>query len=68
MIVSNSTFCVIIVASSLRFLGGYSIGFWAPKFFTGKYPDYKNEYSLSNMLICAVLGMSAAYFGGFIGD
>jgi len=64
----NCTFLVILIASSLRFLGGYSIGFWAPKFFTGKFPEYKSEYSFANMLICAVLGMSAAYFGGYIGD
>ena len=32
-IFKESTFVVIVIGSSLRFLGGYSLGFWAPKFF-----------------------------------
>lgn len=68
MVISNLTFIVIVVASSLRFLGGYSIGFWAVKFFSGMFPDDSHSYSIANMLICSILGMSAAYLGGFIGD
>jgi sugar phosphate permease len=59
---------ILLVASSLRFLGGYSIGFWGAKFFTQRFGDYSDAYSWANMGIVSCVGMFAAYCGGWICD
>jgi predicted MFS family arabinose efflux permease len=68
VLLTNKTFLVLILASSLRFLGGYSIGFWGAKFFQGMYEDKDTQYSLFNMIIYGVIGMSSSYTGGYVSD
>lgn len=67
-ILSNPVFLVLLVASSLRFLGGYSLGFWGAKFFQGKFSEKETLYSVFNMIISGAFGMFAAYSGGWISD
>ena len=68
ILMTNGTFIVLLIASSLRFLGGYSIGFWGAKFFQQRFEDDKATYSVANGLIVACVGMTAAYSGGAITD
>ena len=68
-ILSSSCFIFIICGSALRFMGGYSIGFWGAKFFQGKFgEDHESEYSIINGLNSLCVGLIAAYSGGYIGD
>jgi len=57
-----------LIASFLRFLGGYSIGFWGANFFTKVYPDYVAWYSVLNACITIFGGMPSSFIGGVLGD
>ena len=66
--VSSWLFLLVWVASSLRFFGGYALGFWAAKYYKKEFSNYQNEYSIVNSLTILILGVSSAYTGGVIGD
>lgn len=65
---SNKCFNLFIIASTLRFIGGYSIGFWSPTFFQKKYPDYTEQYAFLNAFVVVVGGLTSSYLGGFVSD
>ena len=56
------------MASTLRFIGGFSIGFWSPSFFQGNYPDHTTDFSLINAFVVVVGGLTSSYVGGWISD
>jgi sugar phosphate permease len=64
----NKCFIYFITASTLRFIGGYSIGFWSPSFFQGKYPDESTNYSIANAFVVVVGGLTSSYAGGWVTD
>jgi len=55
-------------AASLRFLGGYTIGFWGVKFFSVKFKEKQDAYAVGNLIIQSVCGISSVYTGGWIQD
>ena len=57
-----------MVASSIRFIGGYSIAFWGTNFFTNVYPDYVSYYSVMNAFVTICGGLPSSYIGGILGD
>ena len=67
-VLSSWMFIVIWAASSLRFFGGYALGFWAAKFYKKEFSNYQTEYSIMNSLTVFILGVTSAYTGGAIGD
>jgi nitrate/nitrite transporter NarK len=58
----------LILGSSLRFLGGYSIGFWSPEYFIGKFADDESVYSVLNTIIWGAGGFAASFTGGILAD
>ena len=59
---------LFIVASTLRFFGGFSIGFWSKTYFEGNFPDYIDQYSVLNALVVIIGGVTSSYMGGYISD
>lgn len=39
ILMENKTYFYLLVASFFRFMGGYSLGFWAKDYFSRTYPD-----------------------------
>ena len=68
MIFKNKCFVFLLIASSFRFFGGYSLGFWASTYFGGVYPEYSDAYSITNAVVVIVGGSSSSYMGGYISD
>lgn len=64
----NKCFVYFITASTFRFFGGFSIGFWSPSFFQNKYPDEKTYFSIANAFVVVVGGLTSSYVGGYISD
>jgi MFS family permease len=64
----NKAFLYYIIASTLRFFGGFSIGFWSAPFFQAKYPNEKTHFAIANAFVVVVGGLSSSYFGGWITD
>ena len=64
----NKAFLYYITASTLRFFGGFSIGFWSPPFFQAKYPNDKTHFAIANAFVAVVGGLTSSYFGGWVTD
>lgn len=64
----NKCFVYFIIASTFRFFGGFSIGFWSPSFFQNLYPDKETEYSITNAFVVVVGGLTSSYMGGYLSD
>ncbi len=64
----KKSFIYFIVASTLRFFGGFSLGFWSAPFFQNKYPDMINTFAYSNAFVVVVGGLTSSYLGGWISD
>jgi nitrate/nitrite transporter NarK len=52
----------------LRFIGGFSIGFWSPTFFQKNFPNHTTEYSIMNAFVVVVGGLTSSYLGGYLTD
>ena len=50
-ILTHKCFVLYVTASTLRFIGGFSIGFWSPSFFQKKWPDHTTEFSILNAIV-----------------
>lgn len=64
----NKCFVYFIIASTLRFFGGFSIGFWSPSFFQGNFPEHTTDFSILNAFVVVVGGLTSSYMGGYITD
>ena len=58
----------LLAAAFFRFMGGYSLGYWAKAFFSGVYPDYDNEFALAYFAILLFGGIPSELIGGWICD
>lgn len=67
-IFENPTGRYIVAAGSMRFFGGYAIGFYKPQYFQAIYPDFSQQFSVTNALLASVLGFSSAVIGGLLAD
>mmetsp|Transcript_1220 Transcript_1220/g.1103 ORF Transcript_1220/g.1103 Transcript_1220/m.1103 type:complete len:317 (-) Transcript_1220:13-963(-) len=67
-VVKNRIFLVLCIGSSLRFFGGYAVGFWGAKFFQKEFPDHQTEFSILNALTILILGVGASATGGYLSD
>jgi len=65
-----SDVCVVclIIAATLRFIGGFSIGAFLPLFYKRQFEDYNDEYSILNAAVISVGGALSSFLGGFIAD
>jgi len=68
LLFSNKAYVYLLIAAFFRFMGGYSLGYWAKNYFSGVYPDYENEYAVAYFLILVFGGMPSELIGGYIGD
>ena len=59
---------VLFIASTFRFLGEYTMGFWAVRFFTFNYPENQFSYVMSKLFINAILCVLSNFIGGLIAD
>ncbi len=64
----NKCFIYFVTASTLRFFGGFSIGFWSPTFFQGNYPGHTKQYAVLNACVVIIGGLSSSYMGGWLTD
>lgn len=65
----NKAFVYFIIASTLRFFGGFSLGFWSAPFFQAKWPEEKKNYfPIANAFVVVFGGLTSSYLGGWITD
>jgi hypothetical protein len=60
MVFQNYKVAVLLLASSIRFMGGYSLMIYVPTYFARAYPDENDIYSLGNAAVL-VLGGKPPY-------
>lgn len=65
---SNKGFVYLCAAGSLRFMGGYSIGFLSASFFVNRYPEHVSEFGLMMAFVVIGGGLPASIAGGYLGD
>lgn len=68
LLVSNKAYMYLLAAAFFRFMGGYSLGYWAKNYFSGVYPDYENEFATAYFFILVLGGIPSELIGGYIGD
>jgi MFS family permease len=56
------------MAGFLRFMGGYSLGFWSKNYFQKVYPDYQIEYVFAYNVILFGGGVPSELIGGYLSD
>jgi len=59
---------ILYIGSSLRFLGEYTISFWAVRYFTLTYPTYQSQYVLFTIIIFPLYCIIASFTGGLLTD
>ena len=67
-IFGNNVICVLFVASSFRFMGGYAIATYLPTFYSTIYPDKTSQYSIINCTVVALGGFLSSWGGGKVSD
>jgi len=67
-ILQNDTCRNATIAASFRFFGGYSIGFYMPKYFGTIYSSYKSEYSIGNAFVVSLCGLTSSLSGAYLAD
>ena len=65
---SNPTCKWCAAGGFMRFFGGYSIGFFLPKYFNLIYPDYIKPYSYGNAAVVSLCGFASSILGGIVSD
>jgi len=68
LLLKNKAYIYLLLAAFFRFMGGYSLGYWAKTFFSGVYPDQGNEFSIAYFLILIFGGVPSELIGGYICD
>lgn len=58
----------ILIASSLRNVGGMVVSSFLPVFFGKNFPAYKAEYAFLNAGALTVMGLTASLMGGMMAD
>jgi len=65
-VVKNSVFLILLAATTMRFFGGYALGFWAAKFYVKRFPDFQTAYSIIHTLTVLVVGVPSHYTAGHV--
>lgn len=65
----NPTCRWVAIGGFFRFFGGFSIGFFMPKYFIGIWgKDYTTAYAVCNATVVSIFGLSSSLIGGYVGD
>ena len=64
----NKTYIFLLLASFFRFMGGYTLGFWAKDYFSKTYPENNNEFAIAYFLILIFGSVPSELIGGYICD
>ena len=64
----NKAYVYLLFAAFFRFMGGYSLGYWAKRFFSDNYPEYNNQFSIAYFFILLFGGIPSEIIGGYICD
>ena len=64
----NKAYFYLLCAAFFRFMGGYSIGYWAKKYFSSNYPDYSSQFAYAFFFILVFGAIPSEMIGGYIGD
>lgn len=68
-IVTNPTCRWVALGGFFRFYGGFTIGYYLPKYFNLIWGnDFTNAYSISNAFVVSIFGLCSALIGGWVGD
>jgi len=67
-VLTNWFVVLLFIASSLRFLGGYAIGSYLPKFFGRNFPAFSNQYGVINGIVTGLGGAISSFGGGKVTD
>jgi len=65
---SDSAVTLLFAAAAIRFVGGFAIGAFMPKYFKAQWPDKNDEYSVFNAFVVSAGGALSAFLGGKISD
>ena len=64
----NKAFMYLLAAAFFRFMGGYSLGYWGKSYFSAKYPEHADDFSVAYFFILAFGSVPSELIGGYIGD
>ena len=67
-IVANPTCRWACIGASMRFFGGYAIGFYMPKYFGTVYSSNKDTYGIANAFVVSMCGLVSSLTGGILSD
>lgn len=68
LLFKNKAYVYLLMAAFFRFMGGYSLGYWAKSYFSAAYPDYTNQFSIAYFLILIFGAIPSEFIGGYVGD
>merc|ERR1711881_692194 len=58
----------LFVAAAMRFVGGFAIGVYMPKYFKATWPSKNDQYSVLNAGVVSAGGALSAFIGGKLSD
>ncbi|CAM9506661.1 unnamed protein product, partial [Heterosigma akashiwo] len=67
-IFSSKLVCILFLAGSVRFMGGYAIASFLPTYYSYAFSDYSTLYSYLNASVVAFGGALSSYLGGKFAD
>mmetsp|Transcript_23972 Transcript_23972/g.31122 ORF Transcript_23972/g.31122 Transcript_23972/m.31122 type:complete len:410 (+) Transcript_23972:92-1321(+) len=67
-IFSSKLVCILFIAGSVRFMGGYAIASFLPTFYSYQFTSYSTLYSYLNASVVAFGGALSSYLGGKFAD
>ncbi|CAM9631107.1 unnamed protein product, partial [Phaeothamnion confervicola] len=68
VIFRNRLIVLLFAAGAVRFMAGYAIGSFLPKFYEDVFPEYNTIYSYLNASVVSVGGALSSFAGGRIAD
>jgi MFS family permease len=68
MVCGSPLVMLISFSSGVRFMAGFAIAGFLPKYFAVAYPDYTSLYSILNATVVSIGGAFSSYAGGWIAD
>eukprot|EP00297_Palpitomonas_bilix_P008474 CAMPEP_0113893558 /NCGR_PEP_ID=MMETSP0780_2-20120614/16166_1 /TAXON_ID=652834 /ORGANISM="Palpitomonas bilix" /LENGTH=447 /DNA_ID=CAMNT_0000883875 /DNA_START=19 /DNA_END=1362 /DNA_ORIENTATION=- /assembly_acc=CAM_ASM_000599 len=68
VVLTDPVLILLTIAASFRFIGGYSLGAFMPRFFQRVHPDQYKLYTEMNAFVVSAGGALSTFLGGVVSD